>query len=262
MKTERIVDNPENHGWELVGGKWIWASGRNTGHITDGDTEGQIATWHDSANAWTPDSTVIVDGGNVGIGTDDPKGPLVVSDSGGDELLFSASLIPASTYTQSYDRNGAQYITAVSRASGYDFRVADSSSALTIDATGNATFSGTVNTLKTNSVFWVRQQNNLGLAIGDGEVFPVDGNGTNNPSALDLGTSGVRFKDGYFSGNLYKNGSNSPLINAQELIETLSTLRASTLDESVDVRQALASACDKLIEKFEAMQSEVSTQDS
>ena len=44
-------------------------------------------------------------------------------------------------------------------------------------------------------------------------------------------------------------------VGSRDIIETLSTLRASTLDETVDVRQALASACDKLIEKFEAMQS-------
>ena len=55
------------------------------------------------------------------------------------------------------------------------------------------------------------------------------------------------------TGSLYVNGT--PKIGTSELIETLSTLRTATQDETVDVRQALASACDKLIEKFEAMQS-------
>ena len=68
MKSERVVSNPENHGWEEVNGKWIWASGRNTGHIVDGDTEGQITTWHDASNAWTPEGAVVVSNGNVGIG--------------------------------------------------------------------------------------------------------------------------------------------------------------------------------------------------
>jgi hypothetical protein len=74
--------------------------------------------------------------------------------------------------------------------------------------------------------------------------------------------------DGYFIGTVTTQKTRaqrfiqdgSPVIDAKGLIETLSTLRASTLDETVDVRQALASACDKLIEKFEAMQ-EVATQE-
>ena len=62
--SERIVSNPENHGWELVGGKWIWAAGSDTGHILDGDTEGQIATW--DGTEWTPDSSLTIDAdGNV-----------------------------------------------------------------------------------------------------------------------------------------------------------------------------------------------------
>ena len=61
-----------------------------------------------------------------------------------------------------------------------------------------------------------------------------------------------------FSGTVVVEG-NRPVSTKMDLIETLSTLRAATQDETVDVRQALASACDKLIEKFEAMQNEVET---
>ena len=53
---------------------------------------------------------------------------------------------------------------------------------------------------------------------------------------------------------------NRPVLTTCDLIETLSTLRNATQDETIDVRQALASACDKLIEKFESMQ-EVATQE-
>ena len=89
--SKREVINPEDHGWEFVGNKWIWNAGRNTGHIVDGDTEGQIATWHDPANAWTPDSAIVVSGGNVGIGTDSPSKKLVNSNNGvnGIELFGS-----------------------------------------------------------------------------------------------------------------------------------------------------------------------------
>ena len=55
-------------------------------------------------------------------------------------------------------------------------------------------------------------------------------------------------------------GGKDGAVSTKDIIETLSTLRNATKDETVDVRQALASACDKLIEKFEAMQ-EVATQE-
>ena len=137
--SKREVINPEDHGWEFVGNKWIWNAGRNTGHIVDGDTEGQIATWHDPANAWTPESAVVVSGGNVGIGTDSPTNTLVVSD-GSDGLEFRTSLTDDNRIL-SYNRGTSAYTKISLDAADYDFRINGGSPALTINATGDATLS-------------------------------------------------------------------------------------------------------------------------
>ena len=60
--SERIVDNPANHGWVEENGKWVWVAGGGSGTgggIQDGDTEGQVTTW--SGTAWTPDSSLTID---------------------------------------------------------------------------------------------------------------------------------------------------------------------------------------------------------
>ena len=61
--------------------------------------------------------------------------------------------------------------------------------------------------------------------------------------------------DGYFSGDVYANGS--PLTRTSDLIETLSTLREATQDETTfeGLRDSIGNAIGGLIEKFEAMQS-------
>ena len=66
--SERIVNDPSQHGWVEVDGKWMWgASGGSGGSIQDGDTEGQITTW--DGTEWTPEGVVVVSDGNVGIGS-------------------------------------------------------------------------------------------------------------------------------------------------------------------------------------------------
>ena len=54
----------------------------------------------------------------------------------------------------------------------------------------------------------------------------------------------------------YKNGS-TPLASTRDLIQTLSTLRNATKDETTleGLRDAIGNAVGGLIEKFEAMQS-------
>lgn len=102
-----------------------------------------------------------------------------------------------------------------------------------------------------------------GFSVGSGGVNIVPCDSSGNTSAhngkMDLGAPSVKFKDCYLSGSvkaLRVIQDGSPVIDAKGLINTLSTLRNATKDETVDVRQALASACDKLIEKFEAIQAE------
>jgi hypothetical protein len=362
MKTERIVDNPENHGWELVGGKWIWASGRNTGHITDGDLNGETTVWKDNQSAWVPNprlvfndggyahftspvksddrfhvaggggmtrtpsgginlytennagQVVLDENGNVGIGRSDPQTNLHVQSASDTQVrVNSQSSSESSVQFSNTDRAWRAGVV-----SGGDWKVRDVTAAqdrLTIDATGdswfygdvhiaeqitlqkaagnahsikadtndliftsvtggkesmrltydgNATFSGVVGaagsegqTLRSGRI-WLNRGSANYITAGSSTaqiVFQIGGDGIEN-NVLSLQSN----KNAIFEGRIFKNGG-TEVLSTRDLIETLSTLRASTLDETVDVRQALASACDKLIEKFEAMQDQVSTQD-
>ena len=146
MKTERVVSNPENHGWEEVNGKWIWASGRNTGHIVDGDTEGQIATWHDPSNAWTPSNSVIVDSatGNVGVGTDSPNSDLhVFNSSGSAAIRVESSANGDAQLLLGPAGNSAKVRIRHTNSGNLDF-LNDGGPYLTIDASGDSWFYGDV----------------------------------------------------------------------------------------------------------------------
>ena len=125
--SERAIADPSQHGWVEVDGKWMWdSSGGGGGSIQDGDTEGQITTW--DGTEWTPEGAVVVDGGNVGIGTDTPlytsagRTALTVNGDTSANLVFGHSEAPA------------HYL--LSDPSG--LTVGDDSGAnLTIDADGN-----------------------------------------------------------------------------------------------------------------------------
>jgi uncharacterized protein YaiE (UPF0345 family) len=59
--SERIVDNPGNHGWVDVGnGRWEWEGGSTTGHIEDGTIDGQITTWDAAKTEWMPEDGVTI----------------------------------------------------------------------------------------------------------------------------------------------------------------------------------------------------------
>jgi hypothetical protein len=77
--SERIVDNPGNHGWVEENGKWVWEGGTTTGHIEDGTIDGQITTWDAAKTEWMPNDAVVVDAsGNVGVNSSNPAGALHV----------------------------------------------------------------------------------------------------------------------------------------------------------------------------------------
>ena len=63
--SERIVDNPANHGWVEENGKWVWEGGATTGHIEDGTIDGQITTWDVAKTEWTPDSSLTIDSSGI-----------------------------------------------------------------------------------------------------------------------------------------------------------------------------------------------------
>lgn len=254
MKSERVVSNPENHGWEEVNGKWIWASGRNTGHITDGDTEGQITTWHDASNAWTPSNYVIVDSGtgNATFANTLSAARLEITSSAHISELKSTGLF--------LGRDSINYISATDPTSIIRFDTGGSET-LRLTNSGDATFSGKVTAtvrLEANTITSVAKSGRAGfLFANNARILPCDDNGTLSNGVSDLGRPDGRYQYLYLSESVISTRHGVSL-GTRDLIETLATLRASTLDETVDVRQALASACDKLIEKFESMQ-EVAT---
>jgi hypothetical protein len=58
-----------------------------TANLDDGNQDGEILTWDTSVANWTHDDTMIVKGGNVGIGTDSPASQLSVASSGTGERV-------------------------------------------------------------------------------------------------------------------------------------------------------------------------------
>ena len=104
-----------------------------------------------------------------------------------------------------------------------------------------------------------------GLHIGVKSLQPVNATGMTVDNEIALGVSGTRFSvvhsvttrsDRVFSGGHL-------VTSTRDLIETLSTLRNATKDETTleGLRDAIGNAVGGLIEKFEAMQNEAVTQE-
>ena len=280
--SERIVNDPSQHGWIEVDGKWVWdASGGGAGagmvisetEPTDkvegmqwlNPTTGLVLFWDDEKwlqmpttgaagkdgvdgvdGLWTDngDTSISYNAGNVGIGTDTPLYPstgrtaLTVNGDTSANLVFGHSKAPA------------HYL--LSDASG--LTIGDDSGAnLIISADGKVSFKQI--SIDSGSI-WRNVSGTGGIAFSSdsgAEITPLGNDGLQTDAQMNFGRRAYRFKNGYFSGTVTLRSGVA--VGSRDIIETLSTLRASTLDETVDVRQALASACDKLIEKFEAMQS-------
>ena len=83
--SERVINDPSVAGWveDPNTGYWMWADESDGGSIQDGDTDGQVTTWSDSAQEWTPDSSLTIDAdGRVCIGTDNTSYNFEVSGTG------------------------------------------------------------------------------------------------------------------------------------------------------------------------------------
>jgi hypothetical protein len=136
--SERIVDNPGNHGWVEVNGKWVWGSsgGSGGGSIQDGDTDGQITTW--SGTEWTPEGAVVVSGGNVGIGVPSPNRVLQTD---GSQVDFSRNGKKFEINPNS--GNADTHSTIMTSAGmGLSFDQASFGKMMHIDASGNTTCTG------------------------------------------------------------------------------------------------------------------------
>jgi hypothetical protein len=121
---------------------------------------------------------------------------------------------------------------------------------LYIDNSGDATFSGTVNA---NNFF---RPTKAGLAFAENVVAPVDKDFSSTSQKVNLGAPTNKWKDGHFAGTVNSTRmtqGGSPVIDAKGLINTLSTLRNATKDETTlkGMRDALADAIGGLIENLE-----------
>ena len=129
--------------------KWLQQPGGKDGapgadgNIADATEQGVIATWDDTAGQWTPDGAVVVKGSNVGIGTDSPVTPLAVKGAASDQQLEMGNFA-GGAYIESYDRVAGQYGDLVLAGETFTFQRSISQPRLTIDSTGDATFSGMV----------------------------------------------------------------------------------------------------------------------
>ena len=144
--STKVITDPSALGWEQDGATangtpiYKWAEGADNEHpIVDGDTEGQVTTW-DGAK-WTPDPTVIVTGNNVGIGTDSPAQKLSLHDATG-AIYISQERGNVSSLIGPDGVDGGLYVGTLS---DHEIRMhTGGTRRLTIDATGDATFSGPV----------------------------------------------------------------------------------------------------------------------
>ena len=108
-----------------------------------------------------------------------------------------------------------------------------------------------------NGAVWNSYSNATGLSFSNTGTVPTDNTGAISNGVADLGRSASRFKNGYFSGTVDANAftvNGSPLTRTSDLIETLSTLREATQDETTleGLRDSIGNAIGGLIEKFEA----------
>ena len=297
--SERIVDNPANHGWVEENGKWVWegvddgaglvisdteptdkvegmqwlenttgkvwiwdgsawfqfpqgkdgAAGKD-GNIADGASDGSqdgvVATWDDAAKQWTPE-------GNLSF---DANGRMYLGEEKANSHFYSNGAIisrrDVGNHFQAEFSDGTEGHSGRHLIGAYNSDTGEYT--VRIGTDGNATFSGKVGMAELNTS-QIRNVNG-GFGIGQGagnqkRIIPVTTDGQ-APGEIDFGSSSVRWSSGYFANQVITRSGVS--IGTRDLIETLATLRASTLDETVDVRQALASACDKLIEKFTEME--------
>ena len=193
--SERAINDPTVAGWELNPdtGYWMWAAeGGGGGSIQDGDTEGQITTW--DGTEWTPEGAVVVDGGNVGIGTDSPasvvtsaSNSLVVANSTGGSASASFQTDTAQWEVGSFENFGGIFGV---------FNNATASFPLTIGADGTVNITSSTDTTKLNII------NSLGVyEVVNNEYGSLAVN-YNGAEQLVLASNG----DVYVTGKLFVSG--------------------------------------------------------
>ena len=266
--------------WIYDGGKWLQqpggkdgAPGQNgaDGNIQDATEQGVVATWDDSAKQWTPDSSLAIDSSGKATFSSHLEfaggaGFLYRPDDGVVTLKTEADNRDSSR-TRYFDfaDNGANEqlirgtVDKLRIGAGADART----TGLAIDASGDATFSGSVNTFgdliasgSPAGGYFTASGNFAGESAAAGMVMVRPSQKVNNfITCTNGGHGGVPVFSVGPTGNTRAGGQ--LLLGTRDLIETLSTLRNATKDETTikGLRDAIGNAVGGLIEKFEAMQS-------
>ena len=254
------------------------------------------STANSGAGQWTPDGAVVVKGGNVGIGTTDPAfalsllGSLTTIDVTSTDHQAVLNLKNASAGYKIYasdldfridDRDGFKTRITIQGETGNvgiggapgtstaDEYLEEAERAIgggdaKLQVSGDGYFTGTVtaglfvfgNSYSVDSSqgpgFAPRSKPDQGLYINNNAtVF-----GPTVHDAINLGTNQTRYKNLYLTGSVVST-RHGLSVGTRDLIETLSTLRNATKDETTleGLRDAIGNAVGGLIEKFEAMQS-------
>jgi hypothetical protein len=202
--SERIVDDPANHGWVEENGKWVWEGGSTTGHIEDGTVQGQITTWDVAKTEWTPTSTMLVD---------DTTGDATFSNGVNASYFFNAATGFGFRFGS---RNNVQHFFPVDVDGGILDGVAD----LGFDDTvvkkrwRNGYFTGQViagdTKITETGKIWQDGHCGIGMSTIGGSgietlcMIPLNAAGSAqiNTGFMDIGRSNYPFRDGYFAGNV------------------------------------------------------------
>jgi hypothetical protein len=244
------------------GSVWFEVSGANgadgaDGNIQDGADDGSqdgiIATWDSSYDQWRANTAVTVNAsGNATFGGA-VNAPLLYLARESKQLAFNPNVGLGNSSALIQSDTGMELHLAANKQ-GAHLRIAEN---------GDATFSGTV-TVNAATVWDAgiyRASGNIanggnGIYFNGNGVLPANSGGTADTTAkFDLGSSSYRWKNVYGTTArmdvFIQDGS--PVVDAKGLINTLSTLRNATKDETTleGMRDALSDAIGGLIENLE-----------
>jgi len=193
--SERIVNDPSQHGWVEEDGKWVWAGSGGSGGGGNGSGGG--------GGYWSQNYPhVYYNEGNVGVGTDDPQDEI--------HLFSSTPAMRMTTKDAGKDAFMGLYDNefSISTTENINFKVGGYS-ALTIKSDRTSKFDDAVvigpNSdliLKTanpagNTEARIYHSNTVGISFQAGAIAPVSNIGEAS-DRVNLGTPDSNFRAGYF----------------------------------------------------------------
>jgi hypothetical protein len=231
-----------------------WLQMPTTGAAGKDGVDGVDGLWTDNG-----DTSISYTAGNVGIGTETPTayggGYGILTVNGSTAGLISLQNNNVAVAEQYYDTAANEFRLQTNTDDGsIAFRPGPvgQATAMTIGADGKVAFSEV--SIKGGSI-WRNLSGTGGIALSSDngpEITPLGNDGIQTDAQMNLGRPAYRFKNGYFSGSVTLRSGVA--LGSRDLIETLSTLRNATKDETTleGLRDSIGNAIGGLIEKFEA----------